>query len=1243
MTDAEDPAVRGRILPPLLFLVAACAILWIILREFSGAHPELTESPLSPRATSQGTRFTRLRAHETGISFANELRRNNSYTYLTNGAGLAVGDYDRDGLPDLYFVSQDGPNRLYRQVAPFRFEDVTERAGNVDGGQAWGTGASFADVDGDGLLDLYVCCMEAPNKLYRNLGHGTFEECAERFGLARSGATMMAAFCDYDRDGDLDVYLLANRALHAGLGLTPEVLSGITPPSETRRKPAELVPDPRAAAELQRFYVDNAGLEGGAIPPELREHFFSYHGRLYMAGQPDVLLRNDGDRFRDVTTGAGIADHGMGLSATWWDYDRDGWPDLYVANDLESPDVLWHNERNGTFRDVTREAMPHTAYYGMGSDAADIDNDGWIDLLVADMSPTTHKQAKIQMGDMNPQRDFLIHSDPQQYMRNVLYHNTGAGVFRTVERMAGLSSTDWTWSVLFGDLDNDGYQDLLATNGIARFDMNPDIGIAVRKLWHAGQRQQAIDLIHNIPRVPERNHVLRNEGGLHFTGVAKDWGLDLLAVSQGAALVDLDRDGDLDVVVTNLGEECAVFRNDGEGGHAVEVSLEGGGMNRFGIGARVEVETAKGRFVRECWPSRGYLSGQEPRLCFGLGDADRIERLVVRWPSGRVQEFGGLAADRCYSIREPQGPARRFAPPAPRSPALFGAIPDGPRAAHRENEFDDYADQPLLPHLQSRFGPGVAVGDADGDGLDDLFLGGAAGQPGTLLLRDGNAWREVEGPWRDDRACEDMGVLWFDFDGDGDQDLLVTSGGPEHREGSDELRDRLYRNDKNLRFSRSDALPAPAESSGMAAAADFDGDGDLDLFVAGRMVPGAYPDAPPSRLYQNDGGRFVDVGAEIAPALADAGLVTAALWSDADGDGRVDLLLAAHWQPLRWLRNEGGRLVDRTEEAGLALDTGWWNSLAAIDVDEDGDLDYVAGNFGTNTKYKASREHPAGLLVADFDGNGTRDLVETKFEGENLLPVRGRSCSSQAMPFLAEKFETYERFASATLPEIYPRDKLEKARSLRATRLESVLLRNDGRGRFAIEPLPGDAQIAPIFGLCVADFDGDGHDDVGAATNFYSPEPETGRFDGGLGLLLRGDGKTLVASPPASSGLLSATDQKGAATADLDKDGAPDLLLAVNDGEMLARRTTSTAARVRVRLAGPPGNPTGIGSLVTARLRDGRSTIHEIHAGEGYLSQSSAVLSLSALVQRVEVRWPDGSKTMADVPDGAREVVLRRE
>ena len=1222
--------------------VTGTALFCLLTRDDAGedarvARPGgITSTPLRAATGGETPRFRLLPPSACGLDFTNVLQKENCYQYLTNGAGLAVGDYDGDGLVDVYFVSQDGPNRLFRQHAPLQFQDATVAAGNLDGGDAWGTGASFADVDGDGDLDLYVCNLESKNLLYENQGDGSFRENAAKYGLDLVAASMMAAFADYDRDGALDLYLLTNRALHPGWALTPEVLGGFRTPANAARRAVRMVPTVEQLTKLDA--MANAGKLGSLadVPAELREHFLVFRGRRFISGQEDRLLRNVDGRFFDVSSSAGITGFGMGLAAVWWDYDADGFPDLYVANDLESPDTLWHNERNGMFRNATAEVMPHTAYYGMGADAGDVDGDGRLDFLVADMSMTTHKKAKVLMGDMNNQRDVLIHARPPQYMRNALLLNTGCGRFQEAGILAGVASTDWTWSVLFGDLDNDARLDLFATNGIARFEMDPDFQARVQELVDANRRQAAVELIQNVRKVPEKNLALRNASDLKFTKTGADWGLDLEAVSHGASLVDLDGDGDLDVLVNNWNEPAAVYENRTTDGHALVVELRGQRSNRFGIGARVTARLADGRvLVRENWLSRGYLSGQAPMLHFGLGKEDRAKNLVVDWPSGHVQVFDDVPAGQRLTITEPPGEL----PPPPSGGSMPGGLEPGPEAidlfayrepffqpgaappfVHQENEFDEYRDQPLLPSGVARLGPGLALGDVDGDGDDDLFVGGARGQAGALFRMDPQGWQRIPGPWEADAACEDMGCVWLDYDGDGDLDLFVASGGAEVTAGDATLRDRLYRNDGKLVFVRDEAaLPDVRESSGHAASADFDRDGDVDLFVAGRLVPGAWPDAPPSRLYRNDGGKFVDATKDLAPALLQAGMVTSALFTDVDDDGLLDLLIAAHWQPIRFLKNNGRTFVDQTEAAGLHQHTGWWNSLCAWDVDADGDPDYVAGNQGLNTKYKANPDHPARLFFGDFDDNGTRDLVEAKYEGDNLLPVRGRSCSSQAMPFLAQKFPTYDQFASSLLKDIYPAEKLSTCGQLEATTLASSLLRNDGKGRFTIEELPRRAQLAPIFGMVALG------DLLVCAENSYAGEPETGRHDGGTGLVLRGRGKGIEVVPPSVHGICFFGDRKGLALRRTN--GEAVALLFTNNNDALRAFSVPPTTDSRVALPKLPGNPQAIGTRFVFEFADGRKRAVEVQAGSGYLSCSPPDLRAPGAV-RVEVRLPDGKASV---------------
>ncbi len=1213
---------------PWLLLVTACG------GDAPADLPPISSTPLAARSAADGTRFQRLDPTTSGVAFTNLLRRENVVPYVYSGAGVAVGDYDQDGLPDLYLVSQDGPNRLYRQVAPLRFEDVTAAAGGLDGGDAWGTAATFVDIDNDGDLDLYVCNLESPNLLYLNQGNGTFREDAGRFGLAAIGACTGAAFADYDNDGDLDLYLLTNRVF--GPQLPTELIAEVTLPRDFRKTREELTqPAFRPLRQDGELQVD----------PSQADFYFTFQGQVFNTAQRDRLLRNDGyAQWHDVTFQAGVQHQGSGLSATWWDLDGDGWLDLYVGNDLESADRLYRNRRDGTFEEIAGQALPQTAYFGMGGDFGDIDNDGRLEFCIADMSSTSHYMGKMLMGNMDEKRWFLMNSAPPQVMRNAVFLNTGTGRFAEIGHLAGLASTDWTWAVRFADLDNDGRLDFFASNGIALFEDNPDSVAEFRRLWRSGQKAQALALARAIEPVRERNVARRNTGGLRFADVGAAWGLDEPSVGQGAVIADLDRDGDLDIVVNNQNQPASIFANRGHDGRAVLVSLHGTRSNRHGVGATITLQAAGLLQTRLVSLSRGYMGGHEAVEHFGLGDAARIEWLRVRWPSGFEQEFRDLPTDRHFTIAE-TGPA---APPRP-APVLAPHFRDlgGLPARHQEQPFDDYALQPLLPHRLSRLGPGLACGDVDGDGRDDLFVGGAAGQPGVLLRNLGDGRTEpLPGPWADDAAGEDLGALLFDADGDADLDLYVVSGGIEHGERTELLRDRLYRNDGKGTFTRADdALPDLRHSGAVVCAADFDRDGDLDLLVGGRTIAGRFPHAPPSALLRNDGGRFTDATAALLPALADAGMVTAALWADLDGDGWQDLVLAAQWRPLRVFRNEQGAFREITNDLGLGATSGQWFGLAAADLDGDGDLDLIAGNLGTNTKYKADPAHPLRLYADDFDQNGVLDVVEAKQSGDQVLPVRGRSCSSQAMPFLAEKFRTFDAFARATLPEIYGSDALGRCLELRCDELRSLVLRNDG-ATFTTLPLPPLAQVAPVQGIGVLDADGDGVLDLLLAQNSFSPEPETGRFGGGLGLLLRGLGDaTFEAVPAWRSGIVLPGDHKALAVLDVDGDARPDVAVSTNDGPVrLLCGTGRDGNGLAVRLRGGPGNPTGIGARIELVGADGRRHLRTIDGGGGYLSQSAPVAFFASVPAdgRLRVRWPDGQITEQAAPGAGGGVVIGR-
>ena len=856
---------------------------------------------------------------------------------------------------------------------------------------------------------------------------------------------------------------------------------------------------------------------------------------------------------------------------------------------------------------------------------------------------------KMRRGNRGTPRWFLENSDPPQQMRNAVYLNTGTGRFLEAAALLGLASTDWTWSVRFADLDDDGRLDFYATNGIPAFTDDPDAGRRFEAMWRAGRRQQALDLYRNLRGVDERNIARRNLGDLAFADVGAEWGLDDVGVSHGAVFADLDRDGDLDLVVNNLRAPVGLYENRSSDTNRILVRLQTAQPgNRDGIGSRITLEAgglAQTRFVA---PTRGYMSAGEALEHFGLGDAAVVDRLTVRWPSGREQEFTGLAANATYTLRE-DPKAAGAAPPVARPEPWFAelAAPSLPGARHREQAFDDFALQPLLPHRLSREGPGLATGDVDGDGADDLWIGGAAGQSGQLWLRTSGGWRETSGPWAADADSEDLGAVFVDHDGDGDLDLYVASGGVEAGERSELLRDRLYVNEGAGRFvaAADGVLPDLRRATSCVVAADFDGDGDLDLFVGSRVEPGRYPHAPASCLLRNDGGRFVDATVELAPALLDAGMVVAAQWGDLDADGRLDLLVAAQWQPLRILLQHDGRFVDRTADVGLDAVRGQWNGVLAADLDGDGDLDLVATNLGLNTKYRADREHPLHLFANDLDGNGVLDVVEAKQHGEHLLPVRGLSCSSDAIPVLAERFATYDAFARATLPEIYGADRLGECLQLSCDELRHMVFERTADGRYTPQPLPRAAQVAHAAGVAAADLDGDGRLDLVLLHNSFAPEPETGRNAGGLSLVLHNRGG-LAFEPvaPLTSGIVLPGDAKALAVLDLDGDGGLDLCVSQNDGPLLGYRLAPRAGDVAVRLVGPGGNPQAIGSVVVLQRPDGSTERRDVTAGSGYLAQSSPTVFLRSVPagSRLEVRWPDGTQREVPLPSSGGRIEVRR-
>ena len=1048
------------------------------------------------------------------------------------GGGVAIGDANGDGLADVYLTRPTGGCRFYQNLGGFKFKDVTAASGLEDEG-AWGLGASFADIDNDGDLDLYVCGFACPNRLFINDGSGKFQEKAAEFGLSFSGASVMMAFADYDNDGDLDGYLLTNR---------------IDPPADMRGKG-------RAAKINGKWHVPEEYLEYSdvLVKPDGNPH-------VIQAGQYDHLFRNDGGKFVDASGEAGIHGNHFGLSATWWDYNNDGLPDLYVANDFYGPDHLYRNDGDGTFTDVARDALPHTPWFSMGSDAADINNDGLIDFVASDMSGTNHYRQKMAMGEMSENAWFLTSAEPRQYMRNAVFINTGSDRFMEAAYLTGLANSNWTWSMKFADFDCDGRVDLFVSNGMTRDWFNSDLRARSLAMGGFGDPRWR-DFWMAQPPLKEQNLAFQNKGNMQFESVGEPWGLNLNSVSFGAALGDFDGDGDLDLIVNNFQETPAVYRNQATANRVV-ILLRGTTSNRFGIGASVRIETDSGIQVRQMFPARGFMSCDENAIHFGLGSDEAITRMTVTWPSGMIQEFRDIAANQTITVTErEQGSEESVASDPDPSPSLFVVASQFNVGSHKETPFDDFALQPLLPRKLSQLGPRIAVGDIDADGDPDLYIGGAADHSGQICRNDGGGkFSSLASPW--DQMSEDTDAAFFDADGDGDLDLYVVSGGVECNPDSELLRDRLYLNTGDGAFTKSTkALPDLRDSGGTIAIADIDHDGDTDLFIGGRVIPGQYPLAPRSRILLNKGGKFRDATVEVSEGLSLTGLVTDAIWSDIDGDGWLDLLVTHEWGPVKVWKNTEGRLTELPQPEIGNL-TGWWNSITAGDIDHDGDPDFAVMNFGLNTKYQTSIEKPAQLFFGDFDGSGTMRLIEAAFESEILFPVRGRSCTTSAIPSLAARFNDFDSFARASLSEIYPAAQLERAHQFRANTLESGILVNDGLGQLTFRPLPRLAQIAPAFGAAFADVDSDGILDLYIVQNFFGPEPETGHMDGGVSLLLKGDGLgEFEPMWPNESGLIVSGDAKDVAADDFDGNGSVDFVVSVNDGNPLLFLNQTKPAR----------------------------------------------------------------------------------
>ncbi len=1064
-------------------------------------------------SASSGIGFSKIPAKKTGIYFQNkvvESPKSNYYTYqyLYNGGGVAIGDLDNDGLQDIYFTANFGGNKLYKNKGDFQFEDVSATSGTQ--ASEWSSGVTLADVNADGLLDIYVCrsgkksANKTRNLLFINRGNMQFEEKAEAYGIADEGHSTQAAFFDFDLDGDLDLYVMNH--------------------------PVEFKVPIQKRRELEKNPT-----------PRITDHFYL----------------NEGGKFIDQSNEVGVLNYGQGLGLAISDVNNDGYPDVYVANDYAAPDFLYVNNKNGKFVESIQAYTNHIPMYAMGCDMADINNDGWEDVMVAEMLAADYQRSKTNMAPMNPEQ-FQARVEMgwhHQYMRNTLQINNGTGSFSDIAQMAGVDKTDWSWSVLLADFDNDGWRDLYVTNGFKRDVLDKDFVNKSNTIAKQSKGQISFDQVYSMLKSTKLpNYIFRNKNGLLFEDKSADWSIDDKTFSNGAAYGDLDNDGDLDLVINNINDNAGVYQNQ-TGENSLRLKLKGSEKNPFSYGATARLFDKENRLLSTArlQTTRGYQSSVEPLIHFGFGNKNLEDlKLEIKWPDHEQV----LVVDKLekglqeYSLSSAAGSATAI---SSESSVQFSERKESV-FTHKEVEVNDYKREILLPHKMSQQGPFLAVGDVNGDDLEDFWIGGARNQAGAIFLQDKNGgFSKANNPVFDlHKESEDMGAAFFDLENDGDLDLYVASGSNEAPSGDESFQDRLYINDGKGNFSAG-TLPRVTISTSCVIADDIDGDGDTDLFVGGRLVPGAYPKPTSSFVFLNMNGELKDLDPSGKSALKSIGMVTTAAWIDLNGDKYKDLIVAGEWMSPRFLLFEKGVLTDRTDAYAAADYTGWWNKIVLDDIDGDRQPEIIAGNLGLNYKYKASQEEPFHVYAGDFDKNGTQDIVLAMESEQGKVPIRGLQCTSEQMPAVKSKFRSYESFAKANITDILGANEIKDNLHYSAKHFASSIIDHNGT-KFVAEALPLEAQLSTVNGIVSHDFDGDGVLDLLIAGNMFQSEIETSRADASVGYFFKGiktdQAMKYEAVPPHSSQFHVPGDVKDMKMLRKTANGNPIILVTNNNGPL---------------------------------------------------------------------------------------------